>query len=102
MGFNVKIKFIFPFTDKQTTMNTKSILSLTAVAAALALLVAPLATEVSAYSFGDSLNQLIKQSQTSKQSSTCVNAGTVITTAGNCNNVNTQTNVNTGGNAAAQ
>lgn len=72
-------------------MYTKSILSLTAVAAALALFVAPLAvSEVSAFS---SFSQLIKQSQSISQNSQCVSGST---TTGSCNNVATNTQTNTG------
>ena len=81
------------------TMNTKSILALSAVAVALALLVAPLAASDVSASHGDSLRQQIIQSQESEQESQVTSGGN---TEASGNNFNEQTQTNEGSNTATQ
>ena len=80
-------------------MNTKSILALSAVAVALALLVAPLAASDVSASHGDSLRQQIIQSQESEQESQVTSGGN---TEASGNNFNEQTQTNEGSNTATQ
>ena len=78
-------------------MNTKTILTCSAVIIAFALVVAPLAISESAYA-GDSIKQKIKQKQSNSQSSISVGSSNYFSG----NNYNSQSQSNSGSNNAAQ
>ena len=83
-------------------MNTKSILAFSAIAVALAILVAPFAvSDVSANhrTQSNTGSQSISQSQSSSQNSLCVSGDD---TTASCNNFSRQSQFNFGNNALAQ
>lgn len=78
-------------------MNTKTMLTCTAVVIALALIVAPLAISESVFA-DNKAKQKIKQKESNKQRSLSVGQNNILSG----NNVNFQGQINTGGNNLAQ
>ena len=80
-------------------MNTKTMLTCTAIVIAFALVIAPLAVAQDALAGGDNkIKQKIKQKQSNSQSSfVCCGSS-----AGSGNNNNVQSQSNSGGNTAGQ